>query len=125
MGTFTTSIEIGDPNAQRWETVYVLVDSGATFTMLPRSLLEHLSVRPQDKVPFEFADGRSVEYDVGEAAVRIGDHVRTALVIFADNGVQPLLGAYTLEAFLLAVDPVNRRLVPVSGLLKRSGQKSR
>ena len=119
MGTFTTAIEIGDPGGRRWQQVDVLVDSGATFTMLPRSLLESLEVRPQDKVPFELADGCSVEFNVGETAVRIGNRVRTTLVIFADNGVQPLLGAYTLEAFLLAVDPVNRRLVPISGLLKR------
>ena len=118
MGTFTTSIEIGDPGGRRWQQVDVLVDSGATFTMLPRALLEDLEVRPRDKAPFELADGRSVELDVGETSVRIGRRVRTTLVIFADNGVQPLLGAYTLEAFLLAVDPVNQRLVPVSGLLK-------
>ena len=80
------------------------------------------------RVPVErayVAGGRSVEFDVEETAVRIGNRLRTTLVIFADNGVQPLLGAYTLEAFLLAVDPVNRRLVPVSGLLKRSGRDRR
>jgi clan AA aspartic protease len=118
MGTFTTSIEIGDPGARRWETVNVLVDSGATFTMLPRPLLERLGVAAHEKMSFELADGRSVEYDVGETAVRIGRRVRTTVVIFADSGVQPLLGAYTREAFLLAVDTVNRRLVPVQGLLK-------
>ena len=123
MGTFTTAIEIGDPDGRRWQQVDVLVDSGATFTMLPRSLLEDFDVRPRDKVSFELADGRSVELDIGETSVRIGRRVRTTLVIFADNGVQPLLGAYTLEAFLFAVDPVNRRLVPVSGLLKRSERK--
>jgi clan AA aspartic protease len=119
VGTFTTSLEIGDPGARRWETIEVLVDSGATFTMLPRTLLERLDVRPRDKMTFELADGRSNEYDVGETAVRIGNRIRTTLVLFADDGLQPLLGAYTLEAFLLAIDPVNRRLVPVSGLLKR------
>ena len=124
MGTFTTSIEIGDPDRRHWQQVGVLVDSGATFTMLPRSILESLGVRPQDKAPFELADGRSVEFDVGEASVRIGRRIRTTLIIFADNGVQPLLGAYTLEAFLLAVDRVNERLVPVSGLLKHSARRT-
>jgi hypothetical protein len=33
MGTFTPSIEIGDPEGRRWQWVDVLVDSGATFTM--------------------------------------------------------------------------------------------
>jgi len=122
MGTFTTRIEIGDPNGQRWESVEALVDSGATFTMVPRSLLEQLGVRARDKIPFELADGRSVELDVGETSVRIGIRVRTTLVVFTDNGLQPLLGAYTLEAFLLAIDPVNQRLVPVSALLKPFGR---
>ena len=31
----------------------------------------------------------------------------------SDEESQALLGAYTLEAFSLAADPVNRRLVPV------------
>jgi len=119
MGTFTIRIDLGDPDGRRWQTIEALVDSGATFTMAPRSLLERLDVRPQDKVPFELADGRSVEFDIGETAVRIGNRIRTTLVVFADDGLQPLLGAYTLEAFLLAVDPVNRRLVPISALLKR------
>ena len=125
MGTFTTTVELGDPGGRRWRQVDVLVDRGATFTMLPRFRLEQLGVRPQDKAPFELADGRSVEFDVGETSVRIGNRARTTLVIFGDNGLQPHLGAHTLEAFLLAVDPVSRRLVPVSGLLKRSGRTSR
>jgi hypothetical protein len=50
--------------------------------------------------------------------VRIGTRVRTTLVVFAPDDLEPLLGAYTLEAFLLAVDAANRRLIPVSGLLK-------
>ncbi len=38
------------------------------------------------------------------------------LVVFGDEGSIPLLGAYTLEGFGLAADPINRRLVPVRGL---------
>jgi hypothetical protein len=36
----------------------------------------------------------------------------------AAKGGEPLLGAFTLEGFGLGVDPVNRRLIPVPGLLK-------
>ena len=119
MGTFTSSIDIADPQGRHWETVEVLVDSGATFTMLPGSLLQRLGLHPTETMTFELADGRSAVYPVAETAIRYGDRVRTTLVIFAADDVQPLLGAYSLEAFLLAVDCVNRRLVPVSGLLKR------
>ena len=36
MGTFQVAIEIGDPYGQRYETVDALVDSGATYTSMPR-----------------------------------------------------------------------------------------
>ena len=38
-------------------------------------------------------------------------------VVFAEDGSEPLLGAVTLEIFLLAVDSVRQRLIPVRGLL--------
>ena len=40
-----------------------------------------------------------------------------APVIFGDEGVQPLLGAVTLEIFRLAINPVDMRLIPVDGLM--------
>ena len=40
----------------------------------------------------------------------------STLVVFAGNGDAVLLGAYTLEGFALAPDPVNQRLVRVRGL---------
>ena len=118
MGTFTTKVEIGDPQGQRWETVEALVDTGASFSMIPRALLERLGVMPQEKIPFQLADGRSIRCDVAQTQVRINGRVRTTLVVFGEAGTDSLLGAYTLEGFLLAPDPVNRRLVPVPGLLK-------
>jgi len=38
------------------------------------------------------------------------------LVVFGDHA---LLGAVTVEEFLLAPDPVQRKLVPVDGLMMR------
>ena len=40
------------------------------------------------------------------------------LVVFGEDGVDPLLGAVTLEEFLLAPDPIRQRLIPIPGLLK-------
>ena len=40
----------------------------------------------------------------------------TTPVIFDEPGEPILLGAVTLEAFLLGVDPIARRLIPVEGL---------
>lgn len=93
-----------------------LVDTGSTYTWVPRDVLERLSVQPGFRWEFETADGRVIERDVAEAAARMDGQQRTTLVVFGEPGSMPLLGAYTLEAFGLAVDPVNRRLIRVRGL---------
>ena len=118
MGTFKVQLQLGDPQGERWETVEALVDTGASFSMFPRSLLDRLGVTPQEKAAFQLADGRSIQCDVAQTQVRIDGRTRTTLVIFGEPGTDPLLGAYTLEGFLLAADPVKRRLIPVDGLLK-------
>ena len=42
MGTFSADMEIGDRNGTGFETVNALVDTGATYTVLPASLLRSL-----------------------------------------------------------------------------------
>lgn len=117
MGTFRVPLEVGDPQGQRWERVEALVDTGASYTMLPASLLDRLGVSRLRRWPFELADRRTVEYDIGHTLVRYdGDSVPT-IVIFGGEDVTPILGAYTLEGLRLAPDPVRRRLIPVPGLL--------
>ena len=53
---------------------------------------------------------------VGEARVTIDGVSVVTQVVFGDDGVFPLLGSYTLEGLLLAVDPVNQRLVPTHAI---------
>jgi len=117
VGTFRVTIEVGDPQGQRWQPVEALVDTGATYTVLPRSLLEGLGVRPHTRAQFLLADGSQVELEVGRTWVRLDGRQEFTLVVFGEGAVQPLLGAVTLEEFRLAPDPVSRRLVPVPGLL--------
>lgn len=119
MGTFRIRIEIGDPQGRRYQPVEALVDTGSTFTTLPTSLLKGLGVVPHDRRPFDLADGRRVELEVGQTWVRIDGRTEITRVVFGGEGSEPVLGAVTLETFLLAPDPVGRRLVPVPGLLKR------
>lgn len=117
MGTFYVKIEVGDPAGKQWEAVEALVDTGATYTWLPRPLLERLGLVPAFRFPFVLADGRRIEREMAETRVRLDGKTRTTLVVFGDEGTQPLLGAYTMEGFGLAPDPVNRRLIEVPGYL--------
>ena len=117
MGTFQVEIEIGDPDGQRYERVLTLVDTGSTYTVLPRSLLERLGVEAHTRDKFRLADGRVVEEDIGRTWVRVDGRSEITLVVFGEEGSRSLLGAYTLEGFRLAPDPVGRRLISVEGLL--------
>lgn len=111
MGTFRTAVEIGAPNTERFVTIEAIVDTGASYSMFPRRTLEQLGIRPIDQDEFTLADGRKVRRDVAVASVRLDGRVRPTVCVVGDDGTQPLLGAITLEAFGLAADPVNRRLV--------------
>ena len=116
MGTFAVEIEVGNPGGTMFERVTALVDTGSTYTILPTSLLRSLGVARVDRQSFILANGQRIHRDIGETSVRIDGRIRTTLVVFSDEEAHALLGAYTLEAFSLAADPVNRRLVPVDAL---------
>jgi len=118
MGTFQVSIEVGDVAGARFVSMQALVDTGAAYTWIPRDVLDRLGVTPEEEWPFVLADGREVQYWVAWTQVRLGRRARPTIVVFGDRGSTPLLGAYTLEGFRLAADPVNQRLISVPRLLK-------
>lgn len=117
MGTFSVTIEAGDPQGQQFRTVEALVDTGASYTTLPASFLRELGVTPHSRRPFLLATGGTVLRDIGRTWVRIEGRVEMTIVVFAEDGAPPLLGAVTLEELGLGVDPVARKLIPVPGLL--------
>jgi predicted aspartyl protease len=119
VGTFSVRLDVGDPERKRFEAVEAVVDTDATYTVLPTSLLRRLGVTPHARAPFLLADGSCVELDIGQTWVRLEGREDLTLVVFGEEG-QPLLGALALESFLLAPDPVSQRLVPVPGLLMRA-----
>tara|TARA_B100000315_G_scaffold234502_1_gene248544 strand:- start:974 stop:1387 length:414 start_codon:yes stop_codon:yes gene_type:complete len=122
MGTFSVAVEIGATSGGGFVQVEALVDAGATYTVLSRDVLVRPNIQAIETVSFELADDRIVEYEVGEARVRLDGRERTTVVVFGPEGAGPLLGATTLQLFNLAVDPTRERLVPVPALLKQLRQ---
>ena len=113
MGTVTATIEVGDPQGENFQEVELEVDTGSTYTALPREMLLALGVPVDRSVPSRLADGTRQEVIIGETKIRIAGTQFTTIVIFAEEGEPSLLGVITLEQALLAVDPVNNRLIPV------------
>ena len=117
MGTFRRELEIGATEDGEFFEVNALVDTGATYSSLPEDFLARLGVEPTDKRPFILANGQQVSYGLAWVRVRLDGREQPTPVIFGERGSEPLLGAVTLEEFGLAVDPVNRRLMPTPGYL--------
>lgn len=86
-----------------------LVDSGATYSVIPEEELKRLKIKPDSKQEFILANGQKIVKKMGEARFTYKDHQRTAPVVFGDKGVY-LLGATTLEVMDLILDPINRKL---------------
>ena len=117
MGIFRVQIGVGDAERERWTQLNALVDTGASITAVPASVLRELGVQPSMRRRFESAHGESREMDVGQTWVRVEGEEIITLVLFNDEGTTPLLGALALEAAFLGVDPVHQKLVSVAGLI--------
>ncbi|PKB73116.1 MAG: hypothetical protein BZY75_03540 [SAR202 cluster bacterium Io17-Chloro-G7] len=113
MSTFRYPIEIGDASRQRFESVEVWVDTGASYTLIPRSILESLGHSPTHDRSFRLADGSVVELGLAQVPMRIGVATTMVSCAIGNDETQPFLGATALEEFGLGVDPLNHTLVPV------------
>ena len=118
MGVFRVPIEIGDLAGTRFEEIEAMVDTGASYSVLPASFLRRLGIVPYGSIPMTLADGSVREYQLGHAMARINGDSAPTIVVFGDDNMRvPLLGAYTLEGLALQVNPVDGRLETIVGYL--------
>jgi predicted aspartyl protease len=114
VGNFFHSLTVVGPNG-REVTVEALVDTGATFTSLPGSVLREIGVNPTRQARMRLADGSVHLQEVGSALVRLDGQQEVCPVVFGEENSPAAIGAVTLEIMLLGVDPVDQKLVPVIG----------
>ena len=118
MGTFIVQPSLGNPQDRaRTQIVPVLVDTGATWTTLPQEIVEALGCTPISTRRIRLADGREEAWPITIVLVTLEDQALPTICLIGPRGGPGLLGAVTLEEFSLSVDPVARRLVPVTGYL--------
>ena len=111
MGTFRITVEIGDQTGHRFQKLEALVDTGATFTKVPRSILEALDIPPARSYAALLADGRRVPREQGWATIRLEGQQFPRRSPSATKGSQPCSAPWPWNTPLLAVDPHGQRLI--------------
>lgn len=94
-----------------------LVDSGATYTLLPESLWRGLGLTPHRTMAFRLADGTEMQRQISECRVRLPQGIATTTVILGEPEDVALLGVLTLEELGLVLNPFDRTLHPMKGWL--------
>ena len=94
-----------------------LVDSGAVYSVVPEDKLLKLGIKPYRKQNFVLADGTKISREIGDAIFEIEGLRGAAPIVFGKKGDSLLLGAFTLEALGLVLDPFKRTLRPMKMLM--------
>jgi clan AA aspartic protease len=118
MGHIHQRVEI---SAEKSATVSMLVDTGATFSLIPEALARAVGIkRLRRPVAVTLADGHRVRLAAGTAIFQIGKRQAPATILVG-GAVEPILGVETLEALGLTVDSRRRRLAPSRSYTVRLG----
>ena len=99
------------------ETVSFLVDSGATYTLLPNEVWESIELEPTRKQSFTLADGTRVQRNIAECNLILPQGETHTPVILGEPGDEALLGVVTLEELGLLFHPFSRTLHPMRMML--------
>ena len=118
MGLTVVKIQVGNPAYPgKTEMLEFLVDSSAIYSVVPAETLKKLGIQPLTEEEFRLANGESIKRKKGIALFRYNDRVGGADVIFGEPDDSNLLGAFTLEALGLSLDPLKRVLKPLPMML--------
>ena len=111
MGITHVDVTVRNP-AQRgraWTGAF-LVDTGAVDSLVPRRHLAELGLQPTGRRLYVTADGREVVMDVTVGELEIMGELSGGVIVFGDDGAEPLLGVTALESAGIEIDPRSQRL---------------
>jgi len=114
MGITNVKATVGNPaDSSRTREVEFLVDSAATYSLVPSEILSELEIEPHSVREFALGNGEFVKRRMGTATFEYLGVRGDSLVMFGEPGDAPLLGATTLEGFGFILDPFRRELKPL------------
>jgi len=86
-----------------------LVDTGASFSVIPQEAARRLELSPMKSYTVELANGRIERLPATTVGVRLDGRSAPVTALISPRG-EMLLGAETLEVLDISVDPKRRRL---------------
>src|SRR3989344_7335412 len=118
MGITNISAKVANPSDLRNnDQVDFMVDSGAIYSVVDKRILEKLNIKPTTEREFFLANGEKIKRKMGGATFLYQENEGHSPVIFGEKGDSNLLGAVTLEALGMALDPIRRKLLDLPMVL--------
>ena len=115
MGITTVTAKVGKGD-QAIEVDFI-VDSGASYTLLPENVWKKLNLKPLEELKFTLADSTVISRQISEVWLEYGGRGRTVQVILGEGKDAALLGTLSLEAMGLVLNPFTRELMPMKLML--------
>ena len=120
MGMFKVRARVANPSdPKRYFEEDFWVDTGPFHSLVPEERLRQIGIEPKLTREITLADGRKDRRLEGEALFSIADlnETHTCSVIFGPKDSLYLLGATTLENFVVEPDPATKKLKPSAAII--------
>lgn len=117
MGHIYVELEITNPEKPELQIRHkALVDTGATYTVVPRKVCSKLDLKIEGSKAVKTASGSDV-LDMSYSRISINGKSGVSTILVSDKLDQILVGIVTLEILGLTIDPTTGQLNEVEALL--------
>ncbi|MBM2814752.1 MAG: hypothetical protein HW421_1514 [Ignavibacteria bacterium] len=109
-------------NNKKHKEINMLVDSGASYSLITQKNWQELGLKPKREMEFVMADGSRISRKISECFIEIPflkSEGHSPVILGEDGDDENLLGAVTLEIFGLVLDPLNRTIKPMKAMLAK------
>ena len=118
MGLFRVRVVVYNlDDERRSQEIELVVDTGATYPVIPAPVAERLGIRASDDMTFTLANGTRLARKVGWAGLAYDGRKTHTRVVFGGAEDVSLLGAFALEGLGYEVDPIAKALRPATQFL--------
>jgi len=123
VGAIYVDVTIRNPaEPQRSWTGKFLVDTGVFDSLVPRSHLEAIGLKPRGRREYVLADGKPVSLDITTAEIELEGEVVGGTIAYGDEGADSVLGTTALDSGGFEVDLHSGELKRLPAVLLKACQ---